>query len=336
MARKLRVQYPDALYHVMNRGLDRRVLFCDERDCRAFLEDLESSSETHAVVVHAYCLLPNHYHLLIRTPRANVSSFMQSLQTRYAVFYNHRHRKKGHVFEGPYRAVLVQEDDYLLRLSRYIHLNPVRTKGYAGKPFAEIVDALRQYRWSSYREYIGLAKRKPWMDYDLLENQVLSLLGRKRGAYRKFVESGLAESDRDLEGILREGNRLALGGAEFVEWVDERYRELSESGERCREDVSLKGAGRQISPDTVLQVLYKTLKIDDNDLMKRRGGGLYRGFAARLLVQYSGLTQREVAVRFGMGTGAAVSIRIKEAEQLLQADSRWRKKMDYVKQELEQ
>lgn len=334
MARKLRVQYPDALYHVMNRGLDRRALFQDEWDYRAFMEDLEASVGTHSVEVHAYSFLPNHFHLLLRTPRANLSAFMQSIQTRYGVYYNRRHRKSGHVFEGPYRALLVQEDDYLLKLSRYIHLNPVRTKVFKGKPSEEVVKALRCYRWSSYREYIGLTQRRDWMDYDLLNAQVRSRFGQMRGGYRKYVESGLAESDQEWEAILQGGGGLALGGVEFVEQVEELYRQLVEKGTRCPEDVVRKQLNRRAGPEAILRIFCEELKIREDDLGRRRGGGTYRGLAARLLIRHGGLTQREAASYFGVTTGAAISIRIKEAEQPLKSSTHWRKKMERVEKML--
>lgn len=122
---------------------------------------------------------------------------MQFMQTRYGVFYNRRYRKSGHVFEGPHRALLVEEVDYLLKLSWYIHHNPIRTAAFKGKTVREIVLAFRRYRLSSYREYIGLTKRRGWMDYDLLDQQVLSRFGPRHGDYRKYVESGLVENDEE-------------------------------------------------------------------------------------------------------------------------------------------
>ena len=291
----------------------------------AFLEDLEAASEIHGVQVHACALLPNHFHLLIQTPRGNMSAFMQALQTRYGVFFNRRHRKSGHVFQGPYKGVLVEEDEYLLKLSRYIHLNPVRTKRFKGKPKGEVVRALRAYRWSSYRAYAGLARREKWMCHESLESQVLSRFGKGRGTYRRYVESGLAESEAEWRELLAVGG-MAVGSAEFLEEVRDRYQALREGSGRKAEDVSLRNERRAVPAEEVIRVVCEVFGFERGELLRRRGGAPYRGMAARMLVRYGGLTQRQAAAYLGVCTGAAISIRIREAERRLETDGAWRRK----------
>ena len=122
MPRKPRVQYTDALYHVTSRGNARREIFHTDDDRERFLDQLRNRVESSGVIVYAFVLMGNHYHLLVRTPRANLDRFMQRLNTSYALYYRYKHGKPGHVFQGRYQALLVTDDSYVLTLSRYIHL----------------------------------------------------------------------------------------------------------------------------------------------------------------------------------------------------------------------
>jgi len=125
MARHLRVEYAGAIYHVTIRGNGRQAIFEDDRDRERFVRRLFESVETYGVRLYLYCLMTNHVHLVIETPDKGLSRFMQSLETGYTVYSNLRHKKSGHVFQGRYGAKLVEGDEYLLKLSRYVHLNPV-------------------------------------------------------------------------------------------------------------------------------------------------------------------------------------------------------------------
>ena len=128
MARPIRIEYEAAVYHVTMRGNDRRNLFEDDADRERFLAKLGESGILFEMRLYLYCLMSNHVHLVLGTPRANLSRFMQRLETAYTVYFNHRHRRCGHLFQGRFGSVLVEEDEYMLKLSRYVHLNPVFTK----------------------------------------------------------------------------------------------------------------------------------------------------------------------------------------------------------------
>jgi REP element-mobilizing transposase RayT len=190
MARPLRIQFPGAIYHVTFRGNERRDIFGDEKDRERFLAQLAESREWAGGRLYLVCLMSNHVHLLLETPRANLSAWMGRLLTAYAVYFNLRRRRSGHVTQGRYKAQLVEGDQYLLKLSRYIHLNPVHVKMFRDYSGAERVKALRTYRWSSYRGYAGLEKRWPFLDYEPILTQIAGT-GKKRAAkYRAYVESG--------------------------------------------------------------------------------------------------------------------------------------------------
>jgi putative transposase len=154
MARPQRIEYEGAVYHVTAQGNERRAIFRDDADHERFLRVLGASVTQFEVRLYLFCLMSNHLHLVVETPRANLGCFMHRLQTAYTVYFNQRHARCGHLMQGRYGARLVEKDAYLLRLSRYVHLNPIFTAAARLRPVRERIEILRQYRWSSYRSYI--------------------------------------------------------------------------------------------------------------------------------------------------------------------------------------
>jgi putative transposase len=144
MARPLRIEYPGAFYHVTSRGNERKDIFKSNTDREMFLSYLASAQEKYEAVVHAYCLMSNHYHLMIETPLGNLSQIMKYINSAYTNFFNIKRKRTGHLLQGRYKAILVEADAYAAELSRYIHLNPVR---------AGMVRSPEEYRWSSYGYY---------------------------------------------------------------------------------------------------------------------------------------------------------------------------------------
>ena len=171
MSRPIRIEIEDGWYHVISRGIERRAIFRDDSDRSDFLERLFGLTESHAVLVHAYCLMQNHFHLQLQTLQANLKEAMQRLLSGYAVRFNLRHRRAGPLFQGRYRAILAGEEDCITEVNRYIHLNPVRLesldlskqrqaeirRGIEDPADEEVVrrrlELLRGYPWSSYRAY---------------------------------------------------------------------------------------------------------------------------------------------------------------------------------------
>jgi putative transposase len=203
MTRPLRIEYPGALYHVTTRGNARWTIFKGDSDRWRFLETLDDTTERHHWLVHAYCLMPNHYHLLVETPEGNLSAGMRRLNGVYTQKFNHRNQQVGHLFQGRFKAILVDKESYFLELCRYIVLNPVR---------AGLVDAPEEFAWSSYRAVLGLA---PSPDC-LVKETVLGYFGRDgrqaREAYQRFVRRGVGEKSplEDVRG------QCLLGGEAFV------------------------------------------------------------------------------------------------------------------------
>ena len=194
-------------------------MFRDDRDRQRFLARLADCVEADRVRLYLFCLMTNHFHLLLETPEANLSRFMHRLETAYSVYFNLRHRRSGHLTQGRYGARVVRGENYLLRLGRYIHLNPVFVGAAKKLPLRERIEMLRRYRWSSYRSYIGRAAPLDFVDYaPMLAMTKAPAKAKRPGEYRKFVESAIAKSDEDLRRIMS-GSPLAIGPEEFVHWV---------------------------------------------------------------------------------------------------------------------
>jgi REP element-mobilizing transposase RayT len=231
MARPLRIEYPGALYHVTSRGNARAKIFLDDHDYRKFLDVLGSAVKRFNWICHAYCLMPNHYHMLIETPDGNLSRGMRHLNGIYTQKFNWKHSRCGHLLQGRYKAILVDKDEYLLELSRYLMLNPVRA-GITRFPW--------EYTWSSYRATVGKERAPEFLTTDWL----LARCGDKRGLARRGFENFVREGTKikvspwsDLKG------QIYLGGEAFVENL---LLEFSGSKDKLREiPKEQRYAGRQ-------------------------------------------------------------------------------------------
>lgn len=208
MARALRIQYPGAVYHVMHRGNARQVIFKSRKHYELFLDCLEEVVLLWNIRVHAYSLMPNHYHLLIETPEGNLSRAMRHLNHVYTQRFNRANRRDGHLFRGRYKSILVEEDAYLVELLRYIHLNPVR---------ARLTNVPEKHEWSSHHLYLGEKKSNI-----LTTDRLLSYFGKRKSRARQnlhaFVLDGVPE---DLEKQLS-GTRIpsVLSGDNFKSWIE--------------------------------------------------------------------------------------------------------------------
>lgn len=218
MARPLRLEYAGALYHVTSRGDRREDIYENDHDREGFLTIFTNVSETYNWVCHAYCLMSNHYHLLIETPDGNLSRGMRQLNGVYTQFFNRNHGRTGHVFQGRYKAIVVQKESYLQELSRYIVLNPVR---------AGMVRSARDWPWSSYRATAGQVESPPFLNTKWL----ISAFGKRTSdaieGYRAFVSAGKNQPS-PWENLR---NQVFLGDDQFVEKMLKRVhqdKDLSE------------------------------------------------------------------------------------------------------------
>ena len=333
MARLLRIAYPGAIYHVIVRGIARRALFEDPADYRRLLARLEACVEDHDIRLYAYCLLGNHYHLVFETPKANISAFMRAVGTGYNLYYNKRHRKSGYVTQDRFRAKIVEGDEYLLKLTRYVHLNPVRTREIERLDLQEKVKKLRSYPWSSYPGYIGRRKRADWVDYGPLEALVRMYAGGSRNSYRTYVEAGLAESDEEFDQLMKQ-SRLAIGAEEFLEKIDGMYVGLLDRSNR-REDVSFRKTRGNLDVQDVLTAVSEALKEPEESLRRRQRNSWSRAIAVRMLCRYAGCTRRAAADALQMGSGAAASIQVGALNDALGRDSTLRALVHEIERKLD-
>jgi REP element-mobilizing transposase RayT len=320
MSRPLRVQFKNGWYHVTARGNNRQRIFYDERDRRHFLELIGEMSERHAVEVHAYVLMDNHYHLLVRTPHANLSATVQWLNVAYSTWWNRRHDRVGHVFQGRFKAVVVESGEWVLACSLYIHLNPVavgslalsknqkraEAHGVVQAPEslrAERLEKLRSYPWSSFRAYAGYDRAVEWLSSE-------EALGRAGGVagYRHLAEE---KAGRDLDesfwSQLKWG--LVLGGESFACKVRAQIEAKREhSGRRA-----LRG---RCSWAEVVRAVEKARGEPWAQFAGRRGDP---GLAMALYVarRCTGLTLRALGEAAGGMDYTAVGMAIKRFEQRL-------------------
>ena len=211
MARPLRLEFAGALYHVTTRGDRREPIYEDDEDHRAFLDVFGAVIEDFNWLCHAYCLMDNHYHLLVETPDGNLAKGMRQLNGLYTQYSNRRHQRVGHLFQGRYKAILVNKEAYLLELCRYVVLNPVR---------ARMVSSAGQWPWSSYRAMMDAQLPPPWLSVEAL----LARFGRSRAVarehFRRFVVQGIQAKSpwESLKG------QIYLGDERFVRKMQEKLK----------------------------------------------------------------------------------------------------------------
>lgn len=308
MPRPPRIELEGGVYHLTSRGNGRQDIFHDDEDRARFLDQLRDNLETFEVVLYAYVLMSNHYHLLIRTRRANLARFAQRLNTSYGLYYRYKHDRPGHVFQGRYKAKLVDGEEYLLRLTRYIHLNPIKT-GAARKLLPdERMKRLEGYRWSSFPGY-GLQKRAvEWVDYGVLRYYGRGPVEARR-RYRAYVRAMVMENDEALREALR-ANAYAVGETPFVEDVERRLKARRTGGAR---DVDVDLPCDRVGLDQIDRVVANEYGVDIGSL-KRHGhaAGEAKLMAVELAVRATDLTQREIGCHYGgIGSSAVAMMRRK-------------------------
>jgi REP element-mobilizing transposase RayT len=298
VARALRIEYPGAFYHVASRGNERKDIFVNAGDREHFLSCLESATIRHGAQIHVYCLMSNHYHLLVETPHGNLSRIMKHVNGAYTAYFNVKRRRAGHLFQGRYKAILVDKDEYAKELSRYIHLNPVR---------AAIVAKPDEYPWSSYRAYAGAASAPRWLHREL----ILSFFGTdertSRMRYRDFVEG---EAGRQCPNPFENVTASTLLGPEpFVEWVREKFIRHARVSRELPALRQLAGRPALESIRAAVEALFT------NDQTRARRVGLY------LCRRHTGLKLKEIGAAYGVGESAVTQASRRVTEEMKQSES---------------
>ena len=304
MARPLRVEYPGAVYHIITRGNNREKVFKDDQDRKTYLQKLAFYCEDKGVDLLCYCLLANHIHLLLQTPHGNLSKTMQPLQISYTAYFNKKHRHSGHVFEQRYKAFLVDKDNYLLQVSRYIHLNPVEA-GIAKRP--------RDYRWSSYRAYTG------GTDYYGVKRQILleTFTGRARNRvyrYREFVESGNALLDLPVV------KQAFIGDRAFVDKATRWIKEPT-------------GVRRAYPLSEIGRAVAKVVGVAEEELrspLRTPGVQVGRELLVYVARKHSDIGLRELVNFLSVKELSTPSHGLRRAEERVKSDARFRQRIEKV------
>ncbi len=306
MARPLRIEGPHFWYHVYNRGNEKRTVFHDDDDRRLFLDLLFESSELFNAAVHAYALMPNHFHLLLVTREANLGAFMQRFQNKFIKHYNARHDRVGHIFQDRYKAIVIDSQQYSHELSRYIHLNIARYHDLRTAPARQRLAALRTFPWSSYRAYIGL-EPSAW---PLTSSTILADFGdtpaEQQAKYARYVRHGLLK-EFDPYSRLIAGS--ILGSEDFARAI------TSALGIAGRKDSSAAPKRRRVEAlplDLVLNAVASSYGIASDVLLTRhRSGPLGEArhvlFWAAVTYAAGRLSRLEIGRQFGGIGSTAVS-----------------------------
>lgn len=286
MSRPYRLQGEGFFYHVTSRGNDRKKIYLSDYDYNKFLEYLKSAKEKHKFHLYAYCLMGNHYHLLLETTKPNLSKIMQYIGTSYTTYYNVKRKKSGHLFQGRYKSIIIDKDSYLLELTRYIHLNPVRAK---------IVSEPQKYKWSSFGGYL----RKQGDGY-IDKQEIAKYVTFKPEQYKQFVIEGIKSGINPFKNIYA---GFILGSTEFIK---EKIAILKNEVE-TKEFSYKKALLSNVTIEQILNAISKKYKVNPDTLCKIRNKPSFeKKLAIYLAKRYTHLTNREIGNIFIIGSTAAI------------------------------
>ena len=320
MARPIRVNAPDVLYHITDRGNNGKVIFQDDRDRHRLLGYFKEAVERFKLKIHAFCLMPNHYHLEIETPYGNISRTMQWIKTIYTFYYNRRHTKQGHLFQGRFKSILVEKESHLVELSRYIHLNPVRG-GLVNKP--------EEYAWSSYLDYIGKQNKRNWLETEWILEHLETYGWNGHWGYRKFVEEGVKREPPNpfKETILG----IALGSEAFVDWVKEEFQG------RLEGDLSSSYMKRfqAISVQNVIDTVSEIFQVSAESICQSgRHGNVPREIAVFLSHRYCDATNAALGRVFGEIHGTNISSISRKIKEMIDRSGEFREIVKQIEKNL--
>jgi len=308
MSRPLRIEYENAIYHVMNRGRSRQTICHGTAYYNAFLQCLSEAHQRFGLEIMSYCLMGNHYHLLVKTPRGNLSRAMRHINGLYTQRYNRLKHTDGVLFKGRYKAILIDANSYLLEVSRYIHRNPVETQ----KP---LVKKLTEYRWSSYPAYVNKEKCPDWLTREDIYGELGS--HQRYSGYQRFVENGVDEETRKF--YEKKAKPAIWGDKDFAEVAYTQARSWSK-------EIKKSGVVVPIKISRIVEQVAHYFELDEEAVyVAQKGPGaknIARWIAMKLSQDYSGKTLTELGKAFGVGHYCTVSQTISRLLRLIEKDKR--------------
>ena len=319
MARPLRIAYEGAMYHVTARGNERRNIFFSESDYHKFLEYLTEAKKKFNTNFHCYVLMSNHYHLIIETPKANVSRVMHFINGSYTTYVNVKRKRSGHLFQGRYKSILVDKDNYLLELSRYIHLNPVR---------ARMVEKPEEYPYSSYRLYTS-GRKDNLVTRELLMELAGDNSGNGRKAYQFFVEAELGRNPDNPSKDIYGG--MILGGHRFIKETLRRIKDDYHSKDEVSNRRALQ-AGNEIAE--VVSVVSNHFKLSVSDIVNAESSE-QRNIAIYLIRKRTGARNREIGEIFDGLTHSAIAKIYRKTQRDIIEDRELRRNISQIEKNLD-
>jgi len=320
MSRPLRIQYPGAWYYVTNKGRRRKNIFSTNEDYVAFIEVLKEAVSLWNIKVTAYCLMPNHYHLLLQTPEGNISRCMRHINGVYTQRYNRRNKYDGQLFRGRYKSILLDSENYLMVLVRYIHRNPLRAK---------MVTGLEDYAWSSHNGYISNASKWNWINKEAFFLLLTNAKSTRLREYKKFIDE---EDSQDIIRIFSMKKAPAILGVErFVNWVKGKY-----SACLFKEGIP-KTKVLVIGKEKIKLAVCKVYKVDITSLY-----GIHRGttneprnvaiYLTRLLRHDS---LKEIGKDFKIPNYSSVSSIVESVKAKLITNKKLKKQVDKIRKDMQ-
>jgi len=290
MARALRIKYKGALYHITSRGNERKNIFRNDYDRYFFIKTLKESLNIYNVILYSYVLMSNHFHFLLETPLANLNEFMRQFNITYTSYYNRKYNRVGHLYQGRYKSILIQKENYLTILSRYIHLNPVRVGTVQNTSTSEKDKYLRQFKWSSLKGYLNEDNIESFIDYKTVLAEYGGDNQKGRQIYWQTLQSDLSQK-LEIKGKIVGDTILGVGT--FVKKVKEEHLNKNE-----KEIPSLRKINSYCSKDRVIEIVCKEIGEDLNYLKSHKGAN--RQILMEMLYCYAGLKGREIGILMGL------------------------------------
>jgi REP element-mobilizing transposase RayT len=315
MSRPLRIDYPNAWHHVMNRARRGQDLFVDKADYQQFIDLLQEITDLFNINVAAYCLMPTHYHLMLQTPGANLSRCMRHLNGIYTQRYNVSHSCDGTLFRGRYKSILVDADNYVLQLVRYIHRNPLK---------AGLVKRLDQYVWSSHKGYLSKAKKWNWIYKHFVLDMLTTQINSQIQIYKQFMAQ---EQDENLVRVLDGKNPPSMLGSEkFISWIKDLFFKKKKDKEVP--------ASKELTPDldTIISEVSRYYKVRPSKLKAVRRGmeNEPRDVAIYLIRSMRAEPLMRVGANFGLNQYSSVSSAVTRVKAKLQKDRKFKDRLEHI------
>jgi len=293
MPRPIRIEYENAFYHIMNRGRGGQNIFHNSKYFSSFLDCLSEANKKFGAVVHAYCLMTNHYHLILETPNANLSRVMRHINGVYTQRYNRIKKTDGPLFRGRFKAILIDEDAYLLNLNRYIHRNPIK-----------LVKKLEDYKWSSYQNYLDLSLTPKWLE----KSKTLKMLNENGGirGYKFYTEN--CEKDNFTDDFYNKKNLPAIIGCDnFKKNLHKKPKILNN---KVADQVKI-NLNKNTAAEALIEMVAKVFKVKKEVILNRQIGRAKNNFPRKLAMylcqNYASETLTQIQKEFNLKNSGSVS-----------------------------